>query len=193
MPLLLHRWHLDASGAKPQVECRQLVDTVIVPIFQDAGVLGRAESLYAGKYWGRNEPSEVRLTLICESPIATDATRLVEDHLQGQRVSNHVGPCPGDPLCRARAEWYRGRLMDVTRVALDLHRNLAHRDALLRMWTPTDNVALDSYFTTHSATYRMLCKTDETRTAFWRDFWRPGPEPGLSHPAHWIENLVLTE
>jgi hypothetical protein len=162
---------------------------VVVPVFRDPVILGVAECLYAGKYWP--DPDEVRLTLVAEQHIAVHAAGAVAVHLVGERVTQRVGPTFADVLCRARAAWYRARLMDVTRVALDLHGNPAHRTALSAMWSPANGAQLDGYLSTHSAAYRELCNTDHARVAFWRDFWRLGPD-GLNYPGHWIENLVLT-
>ncbi len=187
MPLVLYRWHLDASGADPPAACGRLVNDVVIPVFRDAAVSSSAECLYAGKYW---PPGEVQLTLVTEQHLGTRAAGAVAVHLAGARITQRIGPDPGDVLCRARAAWYRRRLTEVTRVALDLHGHPAHRAALLAIWSTAHNAALDAYLQAHSATYRELCERDEARAAFWADFWRRGPD-GLNYPGHWIEDLVL--
>jgi len=195
MTLLLYRWHLDAAGRDPPAERRRVVDTVVVPVFQDAAILGMVECIYAGKYGRPTDPDEVRLTLVVEEGVAIQAIGAVAVHLGGERVTQLVGPTPGDALCRARAAWYRARLTDVTRIALDMDGDPAHRAALLAMWNPSgaSDAQLGAYFSTHSPVYRELCNTDDARAAFWKDFWRNGPGPGLSHPGHWVEDLVLAE
>jgi len=193
MALLLYRWHLNAAGDDPRAERRRLVGSVVIPVFRDGAVLAGAACLYAGKYGSPHEPDEVRLTLVAEQHVGVQAAAAVDAHLAGERVAHRIGPAPGDRLCRADCAWYRRRLTEVTRIALDLHDDPGHRAALLAMWCPPDNAALHAYLARHSTTYRGLCKTDEARAAFWQEFWTPGPSPGLSHPGHWIENLVLAE
>jgi hypothetical protein len=191
--LVLYRWHLDAAGDNPRAERRRLVDAVVIPVFRDTAVLASADCLYAGKYGPPQELDEVRLTLLAEQRVGAQAAAAVEAHLGGERVTHRVGPAPGDRLCRPDCARYRRRLMDVTRIALDLHGDPAHRGALLAMWCPPNNAALHAYLAKHSPAYQELCNTGEARAAFWQDFWAPGPSPGLSHPGHWIENVVLVE
>jgi hypothetical protein len=193
MSLVLHRWHLGASGAGDAVaECRRLVDGPVRRVFGDSRVVGAAECLYAGKYYGPPDNlDEVQLTLVGHRRPAVLAAELIQGHLTGVRIKEHLGPLLGDALCRDRSAWYRQRLTEVTRIALDLHPNPAHQPAIKRLWDEQNSAGFDAYFSTHSPTYQLVFNTDAARTAFWRDFWTWGPEPQLTFPGHWVENLVL--
>jgi hypothetical protein len=187
--LVLYRWHVEAGGSDPAAGCRGVVDRAVAPILRDLEVFRRAECVYAGKYWPN--PTEVRLTLVADEDSAAELIEAIANRLGGEQVTQRVGPAPGDVLCRPDASWYRERLTEVNRIAIDLHGDPIHRGSLLTIWSPANNSELAAYLSRTSAVYRELCDTPERQTAFWRDFWRPGPED-LSYPGHWIENLVLT-
>lgn len=68
-------------------------------------------------------------------------------------------PLPATGCFRADCARYRRRLRDVTRVALDLHEDPAHRGALVAMSCPPNDAALHTYSARYSPTYRELCNT----------------------------------
>jgi len=190
-PLVLYRWHVDTSANDPRVERRRIVDAALVPMVHDPAVRQGAECVYAGKYFPPHYPRhELQVTVLGQGSRGEQAAAAVERHLTGTRVRQRVGPDPGDHLCQDDCAWYRPRLTQVTRVALDLHGEARHAAALVGMWDPANNAALHAYLSRESPAYREVCDTAEAVAAFWADFWRPGPGPELSHPGHWIENLL---
>lgn len=206
-PLVFSYWKFDAAGDHARAQREQIVNEIIVPIFNDLRIQTDAAAIYARKYTAEKpeeiqtpslEPSdEVRLYI---ASLATDRTKM------GQLVANHVpagcvvsGPLEyraKDRACLPDCDWYRRGLTDVAAVALDLHKNpllTTHRERLRELYRQgglrgITRATFHPYLLEHAPHYP---RTEEGRAIFWRDFLRWGPAPNLFPPGHLLANLIL--
>jgi hypothetical protein len=203
-----YHWRLGAGNGTGQTR-HEIINAVVVPIFEDPAIRAEAECVYARKY-ARDPAALPREFLLT----GDDEVRLFIASLPERReavtalVANHLGPrFPGvEPLdypAKERAgfadcAWYRRSLTEVTAVALDLHQSSSFQDhrAFVHQVDGTGirgftSARLHGYLGEHSRSYEALGRAGWR--IFWRDFHRWGPAPNLYPPGHLFENLLLVD
>ena len=208
--LPFYYWRLAAGSGPHQLTRHDIVNEVVVPIFNDPAVRVEADCVYTRKY-SRDPPAlsstillekcdEVRLFVASEQERRPRITALVARHLALRFPA--AGPFEYPTKDRAGQQdcaWYRLCLMQVTTIALDLHRAPEFADHLrfvraldaapgLRAFT---RAALHDYLLPNSQGYVEL--GDEGWTRFWHDFHRWGPTPNLYPPGNLLDNLLLVD
>ena len=191
---VLFRWKIDATS----LGFTDVVNRAVVPALKNPKIVTKVSAYYVSKHDDDPNPARPTVWLVLFAPPGGEKglRKTVDKHLVGYRV---VEFCISyeDAMLPAAAAPYRSRLRAVVDVALELHASLqrpAHRAFVEGVYqrhgeTVAGEPELRPYVRRNSGQYRAINPTPVDEDAFWREGFAIGPS-GLSHPVHWVFNLI---
>lgn len=164
---------------------RDLIKSDVAPAVHASGWLCSPDTTYHVRDLG----DAARLTVVTQFDDAPDVREELTDFL-GLPPSLETAD---DVLLATSAGWYRRALNCVTRVGLDVldTGDLIPLSEYETFADPGEAAPrLSDFLSEVSATYRRTCSSYELTEAFWLDFFRKAPAPGLERSGELLWNLA---